>query len=360
MSKKTFLNFENHQESFPDLFMGEDLGLTDYVNVTYPELEKAALDMRSKFWTENEVDLSADKLQWASLPTKIQEIVKLNLGWQSYLDSLASRAPELTLMALCTNPELELWYINQIFNESIHARTYMHIIRTIFPDPQGVMAEIRENTVAHRRAKVIVREFDKLFEMQIAWHRNEITSEELRVQVIKVLFVMYVLEGVQFFSSFAMNFALSEQGIMTGLADNLRMIARDEIMHRNAGYKIITILLRKPEWRAAFEEAFEDISRLFKEAIQSEIDWAHYVMNGREIVGLNAELLEDFIHYLAYHLADTIDFEYEGKIVKTNPLHWFHKYVDPSSLQTAPQEKQNVNYKISSIDTDIGDEIFDF
>lgn len=360
--KKSFLNFDNKQDSFPDLFLGADLGLTDTINLTYPELEEAALDMRSKFWTENEIDLSQDKLQWKTLSKGVQEIVKLNLSWQSFADSLAGRAPEQTLLSICSNPELEFWFINQIFNETIHSRTYMHIVRTVFPNPEEIMAELRDNSVAARRVRAIALEFDRLYEMSVLWQLGSasITIEALRIQIIKVICMMYVLEGLQFFSSFAMNFALAEQGIMTGMADLLRMIARDEVLHRNTDLKIIRILLRKPEWRAAFEAAKGQIEVLFYQAVKSEIEWGHYVMPGREVVGLNASLIEDFIHYLAADVGTGLSIEYQGKKVDHNPLKWFSKYLDSNALQVAPQERQITNYSVSAIDSDTSDIELDF
>lgn len=351
---KQFLNFDNKQTNYPDLFLGADLGLTDTINVTYPEIEEAALNMRAKFWTENEIDLSSDKLQWNTLSKNIQEIIKLNLSWQSFADSLVTRAPEQTLLAVCSNPEMEYWFINQIFNESIHSRTYMHIVRTVFPNPEEVMAELRDNKMAQKRAKAISEEFNKLHTLVTQYHLGyaSVTPKIMREQIAKVLAVMYILEGLQFFSSFAMNFSLAEQGIMTGMADLLRMIARDEVLHRDVDRTVIGILMRNPLWKAAFEAVMPEIVALFYEIVQSEIDWSRYVMTGREIVGLNAALLEDFIHYLARQIASGLGIEYTGKYIAQNPLHWFHKYLDSDSLQVAPQERQITNYSISAIDND--------
>ncbi|MFP9166786.1 hypothetical protein ACLI1Y_15565, partial [Enterococcus faecalis] len=82
----TLLNL-NWDHTNKDLFLGDSLGIADYVRVAHPELERLALLARSQFWTETEISLEADKKQWPNLPREIQEITLLNLAWQTQTDS---------------------------------------------------------------------------------------------------------------------------------------------------------------------------------------------------------------------------------------------------------------------------------
>jgi ribonucleoside-diphosphate reductase beta chain len=139
---------------------------------------------------------------------------------------------------------------------------------------------------------------------------------------------------------------------MSGCSDFLRLIARDEVLHRNTGLKVIQILLKNPEWAKAYEVAKPEIERLFYEAVESELGWADYVLTGRELIGMNASLLKDFIHYIASHLTTPLGFKYKLKEVNTNPISWFDDYLDSAALQVAPQERENTNYVISSVSND--------
>lgn len=354
--------FNGGTQVYP-LFMGERMGLHDMVDTTYPQIEDLALLQRSQYWTETEIDLSKDKLQWSSLKSNEQDISILNLSWQSLGDTVAGRAPLLSILPFVTNPELEEllnWW--QIF-EQIHSRAYQHIIRTVFPDPERVRDAVAQNENAMSRLSVLTTSFEELNLLSAQYTMDSYkgnpylthSKREYQLVIIKALASLYALESIQFFASFACTFGLAELNIMTGVADELRLIAKDEALHTRFTHAIINIIRKDPEYADILAEVEAHFHDTLHKVELLEREWATYLFSeGRHIIGLNADLLIEYIRYLrttaikAIGFDDRVDIHGEGSI--KNPLPWMDKYLDPKIIQVAPQERNITSYRIGSID----------
>ena len=65
-----------------------------------------------------------------------------NLKRQILLDSVQGRSNQLALLSVVSVPELETWIETWAFSETIHSRSYTHIIRNVYPDPSKVFDEM--------------------------------------------------------------------------------------------------------------------------------------------------------------------------------------------------------------------------
>src|SRR5690606_28470021 len=61
-------------------------------------------------------------------------------------------------------PELETWIETWAFSETIHSRSYTHIIRNILTEPGRVFDDIVQNPHIVERAKDIARYYDDLID----------------------------------------------------------------------------------------------------------------------------------------------------------------------------------------------------
>ncbi len=94
-----------------------------------------------------------------------------NLKYQTLLDSIQGRSPNVALLPLISIPELETWDLEtQAFSETIHSRSYTHIIRNIVNDPAVVFDDIVTNEQIQKRAEGIAHYYDELIEMTSYWH----------------------------------------------------------------------------------------------------------------------------------------------------------------------------------------------
>lgn len=339
------------------LFLGQELGIADYVNVMYPELERLALLQRSQFWVETEVSLENDKKQWPGLPEHIQRKTKLNLAWQTMADSFITRAPENAIMKLVSRPELEGMLIQWSYFENIHSRAYSNIIRNVLPNPAEFIDSVKENEEAFARIAVPIEILDELSvagdqylaKVDAGIEVSQEEFEDLQVMIMTAYFAIYALEAMMFYASFACTFVLAENDILSGIARNLQLIAKDEALHTQMAQEILRIqeTLLRPELVKRAKDKAPDILR---KVLATEIGWGHYIFppNDPGLLGLNAEALEEYLLFIGRNafMAINIPWPEDLPVVSKNPIPWINQWIDTSNQQVAPQETQVSNYRV--------------
>lgn len=337
-----------HQKGYP-LFLGEDLGVLDTINVQYPQLEELYQDQLAQLWNEFEVDLTQDKLDMRKLDKGTVDLMVQTIMWQTVADSVASRSIIETLGKFITNSELMNLATIWTFFEVIHARTYSHIIKQTFTDPNELLEEIYNNAEVLTRSDVIVQAFDKLSEV------DESDEKEVRKAILMAFTALFALEAIAFMASFAVTFSIVETGKFQGIGQLVKLICRDEVLHTRMDYTILDILIKDPEWADTIGECKEEISELLETVVQNEISWAkHLFSGGREVTGLNEALLTDYVKFMATPVFEVFGLEGFPQI-KENPLPYMGKYIDPSKMQAANMEIQNGSYLIGTIEDDSGE-----
>jgi ribonucleoside-diphosphate reductase beta chain len=64
------------------------------------------------------------------------------------------------------------------------------------------------------------------------------------------------------------------------------------------------------------------------------------------VIGLNANILKDFVDYTATDALKQVGIKYWNPASKSTPIPWFNKHSDTSKKQTALQENESTNYVI--------------
>jgi ribonucleoside-diphosphate reductase beta chain len=82
------------------------------------------------------------------------------------------------------------------------------------------------------------------------------------------------------------------------------------------------------------------------DVIREEKDWASYLFKMGPVIGLNANILRDFVDYTAVDALKQIGIKYQAAAPKSTPIPWFNKHTDTSKKQTALQENESTNYVI--------------
>ncbi|AZV01896.1 ribonucleotide reductase of class Ia (aerobic), beta subunit [Aeromonas phage Akh-2] len=351
------------------LFLGEQLGLQDYITVKYTQLEELALRQRSQFWLETEIPLHKDIAQWPELPKEYQELCIKNLAFQVLGDSLAGRIPGTVLTALCSNEELEGLIVQIGYFESLHSRSYTHIIKSVMPDAEkAIKDEIRNNPFVSRRVAPIAAVFDELYEKGLKYQLTrdtmglveKVTIEgELRILLIKAYFALYFLEAVLFYTSFAQNFGLANQDILQGIANILTLIIKDEFLHANADLAILGILAIEwpEEYAQVVASKYPEI--LAKEIMEIEAGWADYSLGDTVMVGLSAPILKKYSKFVMSEALKPLKITLKEleDAPKTNPIPWVDKFINLAALQVAPQETQILSYRVGAIEMESDEEL---
>jgi ribonucleoside-diphosphate reductase beta chain len=82
------------------------------------------------------------------------------------------------------------------------------------------------------------------------------------------------------------------------------------------------------------------------DVIREEKEWADYLFQKGPVIGLNANILKDFVDYTALESLKAIGIKYNSPASKVSPIPWFNKHSDTSKKQTALQENESTNYVI--------------
>jgi ribonucleoside-diphosphate reductase beta chain len=348
-------NNKGHDEGYK-LFLGESLGLADTVNVTYPRLEALYEQQSSFFWGFSEVGLGQDKVDMLHAPKSSVDMMTETISWQFLIDSVAGRSISAVIGKWVSNPELE--YLYGIINmfEGIHARTYSHIVKSVFEYPQDILTKTYENAQVLSRSEPIVEAFDRLDAITEATPIRE--KEEA---IILALIALFALEAIAFTASFAVTFGIAETGIFQGISQLVTLICRDEMLHARAGAEVLNILINKEGMGIAAGLAVPKIKVLLDTIVGNEISWAKHIFKEHQIVGLNEKLLTSYVIFLARPLYLLLDVPFDFDIIRENPLMYMDKYIYSSNVQVAPQELQITAYKVGAIidDTDGIDLNFD-
>jgi len=154
MSYSTFSKTKNDALKEP-MFFGQPVNVARYDQQKYEVFEKLIEKQLSFFWRPEEMDVPRDRIDYANLPEHEKHIFISNLKYQTLLDSIQGRSPNVALLPLVSIPELETWIETWSFSETIHSRSYTHIIRNIVNDPSVVFDDIVQNEYIIARAEDI-------------------------------------------------------------------------------------------------------------------------------------------------------------------------------------------------------------
>lgn len=343
-TKKTIFNSEatGHITGNYPLFLGESAGFADTINNPYPELETLFQTQQSFHWNEFEVDLTQDRQQMITAPAGTVDLMVKTLLWQSLVDSVAARSITGVLMDMVSNPTLEGLYNIMAYFETIHSRTYLHIIKQTFVDPNGALIQGYADQEIMGRSKVLREAFDDLLNLAF--------DEDIAVRrkaLYKALIALYMLEALNFMASFAITFGIAETGLFQGIAQNVSLICRDEMLHARAGKYILGVEMQEhPE---VFVELQKETEAIFYEILRGEEEWTDLLFSdGRFCKNINAERIKRYVHYAAGPVAKTLKIP-GFEIVKENPLPYMDDWTDSTNVQVAPQELQLSAYLVNSV-----------
>lgn len=341
-----------------------------YDRQKYPFLEKLTDKQLGFFWRPEEIDIFKDAKDFKALTEHEQHIFTSNLKRQILLDSVQGRAPTAAFSPICSLPELENWILTWAFSESIHSRSYTHIIRNIYSDPSKVFDEITDIQEILDCAQDISKYYDDLIEMnQIAYLSEDsysrladsnvgVNSYEHKKALWLALMSVNVLEGVRFYVSFACSWAFAELKKMEGNAKIIKFIARDENLHLAGTQQLLKVLpADDPDFAKIAEECKEESIKLFIDAVNQEKAWANYLFKDGSMIGLNEKLLGDYIEWIANKRMTAVGLPspYKGG---SNPLPWTQKWISGADVQVAPQETEITSYVVGGVKKDVNNETF--
>ena len=315
----------------------------------YPKIANFEQQQRGFFWVPEEISLTKDSNDFKNASDAVKHIFTSNLLRQTALDSLQGRGPVQVFSPCVSLPELEsLVLIWSMFETNIHSKSYSHIIRNIYNVPKEVFNTIHDTQEIVDMASSVGSYYDALHQVNC---RKELGMEATEKEHIKAIWMAlnasYALEAFRFMVSFATSLAMVENRIFMGNGNIISLILQDELLHKGwTAYLINQVIKEDSRFAQVKEECEAEVYKMYMDVIREEKDWAVYLFKKGPVIGLNANILMDFVDYTAVSALKDIGIKYQASAPKTTPIPWFNKHSDTSKKQTALQESESTSYVI--------------
>ena len=322
----------------------------------YPKIAKLEETARGFFWIPEEISLTKDAQDFKESSDAVKHIFTSNLLRQTALDSLQGRGPSQIFTPVISLPELEaLMYNWTFFETNIHSRSYSHIIRNIYNVPKEVFNTIHDTQEIIDMASSVGQYYDNLHVINCKKELGHKIDEQEHIKAIWLaLNASYALEAFRFMVSFATSLAMVENKIYIGNGNIISLILQDELLHKDwTAYIINQVVKEDNRFAQVKQECEQEVYALYMDVIREEKAWADYLFKKGPVIGLNANILKEFVDYTALNALKEIGIKYQGNAPKNTPIPWFNKHSSTSNKQTALQENESTNYVIGIMSNDV-------
>jgi len=182
---------------------------------------------------------------------------------------------------------------------------------------------------------------------------------ELKKKLWLTLMSVNILEGVRFYVSFACSWAFAELKKMEGNAKIIKFIARDENVHLGSTQQLLKLLPKEDkDFAKIAEETLDECTQMFVSAVEQEKRWAEFLFKDGSMIGLNAQLLSQYIEWIANKRMIAIGIKSPFSVPAASPLPWTQKWISGAEVQVAPQETEISSYIIGGTKQDVEEDTF--
>ena len=362
MINPTLFNTTKTDYDKPSLFLGQDMGLFDNVNEHYPEIMDIYEKLRAQDWWFTEIDLSSCNAEFKSCDKSTYDMMLLTLKTQWLMDSMVARTIAVTTAPFVTSSELYGCWARIGENEALHALTYSQIVRNSFDDPSVVIADTMELEEAMGRIKATGEAASQVHEIGCRLALGEISRDDPKAYDAILLYVVTVLciERLQFMASFAVTFAIGDSGQFLPIAKLIQKICSDELeCHVELDKAILRRELATARGQETRKRLDPQIRAIVEEVLEFELWWCEYLFSeGRELVGMSLELLQDWVLFCAKDVYEFIGIETDRTFPETNPIPWIESWLK-NDHQPSPQEEKPTAYMLGAVKDTVGSKVFE-
>ena len=322
---------------------GNTTNLNDFNNMKYSWVSDWYRQAMNNFWIPEEINLSQDFKDYPRLDKAERTAYDKILSFLVFLDSLQSNNLP-TVSEYITANEVNLCLHIQAFQECIHSQSYSYMLDTICsPEERNdILYQWKTDEHLLKRNKFIGDCY------------NEFHEKRDKFSLMKTLIANFILEGIYFYSGFMFFYNLSRNGKMSGSAQEIRYINRDENTHLWL-FRSIILELKKEEPDMFTPEKIKVYEDMMREGVKQEIAWGQYVI-GNDVQGLNAQMVSDYIQYLGNLRWSGLGFGflYEENQKEPENMKWVSQYSNANMVKTDFFEARSTAYaKSTALEDDL-------
>ncbi len=276
----------------------------------------------SNTWFPHEVSMTDDVALWKSNFISDDELIllKRNFGFFSTAETLVANNINLSIFKFITNAECRLYLLRQAFEEAIHTQTFLYICESLKLNSREIFNMYREIPTVQAKDAFQIELTKALFDPNFSTKSSEGIAKLLE----NLIGYYVIMEGIFFYSGFAMVLSLRRQNKMRGTCQLYEFILRDETIHLNFGIDLINgIKEENPTiWTKSFQKKIQE---LIKQAVTLEANYTDECLP-HGIFGLQPRLFHQYIEYIADRRLERIGLPlcYHSE----NPLDWMSEAID--------------------------------
>lgn len=319
------------------MISGNTTNLNDFNNMKYSWVSDWYRQAMNNFWIPEEINLSQDFKDYPRLDKAERTAYDKILSFLVFLDSLQSNNLP-TVSEYITANEVNLCLHIQAFQECIHSQSYSYMLDTICsPEERNdILYQWKTDEHLLNRNKFIGDCY------------NEFHEKRDKFSLMKTLIANFILEGIYFYSGFMFFYNLSRNGKMSGSAQEIRYINRDENTHLWL-FRSIILELKKEEPDMFTEEKIKVYEDMMREGVRQEIAWGQYVI-GNDVQGLNSQMVSDYIRYLGNLRWSGLGFGflYSDNQKEPENMQWVGQYSNANMVKTDFFEARSTAYAKST------------
>lgn len=283
----------------------------------------AYLAGNANHWLPTEISMQRDIEQWKSkdvLSSDERQAFETVLGFFTTADSIAANNLVLATYKHITSPECRMYLLRQAYEEAIHTHAYQYIVESLQMDEAKIFNMYRQVEAIFNKDNMVLSLNEGIFDPNFKTGTFANDQKFLENMIVFSL----VMEGIFFYSSFAVMFGFQRQNKLTGSAEQIQYIMRDESQHLNFGINMINAIKNEqPElWTPEFQKHVIDLVR---RAVVLEYTFATEVFP-RGIFGMNADGFKQYIEHIADRRLESIGLPAQYKV--QNPFTWMSEAVD--------------------------------
>ncbi len=347
-NKKSIMNLSQDDFTKEPIFFGNDLGLQRYDRYRYTNIFNLFKTQLGFFWRPEEVSVQKDRSDYLTLTEQEKFIFTKNLGYQILLDSVQARGIK-NLTEHMSNLESEAFANSWEFFETLHSYSYTYVIKAVYSNPSEVFDKISQDKAIEKRTTSVTKYYDDLIDAI-----PEDGLDSMKKKLYLTLMSINILEGIRFYVSFACSYAFAQNKKMEGNAKIITLINRDENLHLGFTQFIINKLASEESegFLHIVEECKPLVIQMFKDAAEEEIEWANYLFENGSLLGLNAQILTEYMKWLTNSRMRSIHLEPIFENAK-NTIPWIKNWTESKGVQVAPQESEIESYVVGNFKNDL-------
>lgn len=320
---------------------GKSSGVVNWNDIKYPQMYEIYKTLLTNFWRAEEIQMNEDVNAWKTLSKDEQEAFLNVNGLIAVLDSVQP--------ALLSN--IKNYFsdssIREIFTlieqqEVVHNQSYSYVLSSIVP------------------LETQKKAFDMAITKQEIYARNNLiidVYEEFRANptiynIAKSLIASIILEGINFYSSFAFFYNLARNKKMIKTSTIISYINKDEFSHSFFMSLLVKLMVKEIPEINENRKLEKFAHEIFEKAVELEIEWSRFVL--KKIEQIDLEEMSDYIRYRANKCLGMLEFNpiYEG--VDENSMPWIRVFSDENINNSKTDFFENKSRNYGKVSQDNG------